>query len=197
MNWLQNFIARLFRIEPARDRVITIREAHTFRENVIQNKLWYLGDGVTLEQYFKKTAKWDVEKARFWAATAQGNVRKIHSGIVGTVVDRYKDIVLADLDAVDFGENMDILEERWNEIFEGSKLNDVIGDAIVGALSSGDGALRSRRMSAALTLLWNFTMQRMWNMYISIRRCGKSSSTQPTEIGTKITGCRKPMDMAM
>lgn len=130
MNWLQNFIARLFRIEPARDRVITIREAHTFRENVIQNKLWYLGDGVTLEQYFKKTAKWDVEKARFWAATAQGNVRKIHSGIVGTVVDRYKDIVLADLDAVDFGENMDILEERWNEIFEGSKLNDVIGDAV-------------------------------------------------------------------
>ena len=82
---------------------------------MIQNKLWYLGDGVTLEQYFKKTAKWDVEKARFWAATAQGNVRKIHSGIVGTVVDRYKDIVLADLDAVDFGENMDILEERWNE----------------------------------------------------------------------------------
>ena len=102
----------------------------------------YLGDGVTLEQYFKKTAKWDVEKARFWAATAQGNVRKIHSGIVGTVVDRYKDIVLADLDAVDFGENMDILEERWNEIFEGSKLNDVIGDAIVGALSSGDGAFK-------------------------------------------------------
>ena len=142
MNWLQNFIARLFRIEPARDRVITIREAHTFRENVIQNKLWYQGDGVTLEQYFKKTAKWDVEKARFWAATAQGNVRKIHSGIVGTVVDRYKDIVLADLDAVDFGENMDILEERWNEIFEGSKLNDVIGDAIVGALSSGDGAFK-------------------------------------------------------
>lgn len=142
MNWLQNFIARLFRIEPARDRVITIREAHTFRENVIQNKLWYQGDGVTLEQYFKKTAKWDVEKARFWAATAQGNVRKIHSGIVGTVVDRYKDIVLADLDAVDFGENMDILEERWNEIFEGSKLNEVIGDAIVGALSSGDGAFK-------------------------------------------------------
>ena len=142
MNWLQNFIARLFRIEPARDRVITIREAHTFRENVIQNKLWFQGDGVTLEQYFKKTAKWDVEKARFWAATAQGNVRKIHSGIVGTVVDRYKDIVLADLDAVDFGENMDILEERWNEIFERSKLNDVIGDAIVGALSSGDGAFK-------------------------------------------------------
>ena len=50
--------------------------------------------------------------------------------------------LLADLDAVDFGENMDILEERWNKIFEGSKLNDVIGDAIVGALSSGDGAFK-------------------------------------------------------
>ena len=89
MNWLQNFIARLFRIEPARDRVITIREAHTFRENVIQNKLWYLGDGVTLEQYFKKTAKWDVEKARFWAATAQGNVAALLFGFFRALSNVY------------------------------------------------------------------------------------------------------------
>ena len=31
MNWLQNFIARLFRIEPARDRVITIREVERLK----------------------------------------------------------------------------------------------------------------------------------------------------------------------
>ena len=88
MNWFQNFIIRLFRIEPARDRPVTIIEPHTFRENVIRNKLWYQGDSATLEQYFKKTARWDLEKARFWAARAQGSVRKMHSGIVGTVVDR-------------------------------------------------------------------------------------------------------------
>lgn len=142
MNWFQNFIARLFKIEPARERRITIIEPHTFRENVIRNKLWYQGDNVVLEQYFKKTAKWDVEKARFWAATAQSKVRKIHSGIVGTVIDRYKDIVLADLDSIDFGEGDTELKEVWDDLYEKSRLNDVIGECVSGVLASGDGAFK-------------------------------------------------------
>lgn len=142
MNWFKNFIIRLFRIEPARDRPVTIIEPHTFRENVIRNKLWYQGDSATLEQYFKRTARWDLEKARFWAARAQGSVRKMHSGIVGTVVDRYKDMILSDLDAVDFGRENTLLHELWEDIYEKSRLNDVIGDAIAGALASGDGAFK-------------------------------------------------------
>lgn len=142
MNWFQNFIIRLFRIEPARDRPVTIIEPHTFRENVIRNKLWYQGDSATLEQYFKRTARWDLEKARFWAARAQGSVRKMHSGIVGTVVDRYKDIILSDLDAVDFGRENTLLQELWEDIYEKSRLNDIIGEAITGALASGDGAFK-------------------------------------------------------
>lgn len=142
MNWFQNFIVRLFKIEPARERKVTIIEPHTFRENVIRNKLWYQGDGVMLEQYFKKTAKWDVEKARFWAASAQGKVRKIHSGIVGTVIDRYKDIVLSDLDSIDFGEGDTTLREIWDDLYKKSRLNDVLGECIAGVLSSGDGAFK-------------------------------------------------------
>lgn len=142
LNWLQNFIVRLFKIEPARDRRVTIIEPHTFREHVIRNKLWYHGDSAELEQYFKKTARWDVEKARFWAAKAQGSVRKMHSGIVSTVIDRYRDIVIADLDAVDFGEGQGALEDTWDEIFKQSGLNDVIGEGIAGALASGDGAFK-------------------------------------------------------
>lgn len=142
MKWFQNFIIRLFRIEPARDRPVTIIEPHTFRENVIRNKLWYQGDSATLEQYFKRTARWDLEKARFWAARAQGSVRKMHSGIVGTVVDRYKDIILSDLDAVDFGRENTLLQELWEDIYEKSRLNDIIGEAITGALASGDGAFK-------------------------------------------------------
>lgn len=142
MNWFQNFIIRLFRIEPARDRPVTIIEPHTFRENVIRNKLWYQGDSATLEQYFKRTARWDLEKARFWAARAQGSVRKMHSGIVGTVIDRYKDMILSDLDAVDFGRENTLLQELWEDIYEKSRLNDVIGEAIAGALASGDGAFK-------------------------------------------------------
>ncbi len=142
MNWIQNFIIRLFKIEQAMDRTITVREPHTFRENVIRNKLWYQGDGVMLEQYFRRTAKWDVEKARFWAAKAQGSVRKIHSGVPSMVIDRYKDIVLADLDAFDFGEGTDAIKELWDDIYEKGKLNDVIGEAITSTLAAGDGAFK-------------------------------------------------------
>lgn len=142
MNLIQNFIKKLFRIQPAREREIVIIEPHTFLADVIRNKLWYRGDSAELEQYFKKTARWDVEKARFWAATAQGKVRKMHSGIVSTVVDRYRDIVLADLDAVTFGEGQEVLDELWEEIFEKADLNNVIGEAISGVLASGDGAFK-------------------------------------------------------
>ena len=142
MNRLQSFIARLFRIEPARDKKVTIIEPHTFRENVIRNKVWYRGDSTELEQYFQKTARWSVEKARFWAAHAQGNVRKMHSGIVGTVVDRYKDIVLSDMDSMDFGEDQKQLNELWDELYKKSKLNDVIGEGITGTLAAGDGAFK-------------------------------------------------------
>lgn len=142
MNWIQNFIVRLFKIEPARDRAVTIIEPHTFRENVIRNKVWYRGDSAELEQYFQKTAKWGVEKARFWAAHAQGSVRKMHSGVVSTVIDRYRDIVLADLDSVDFGEENDTLNDLWDNIYRKSKLNDVIGEAIAAVLASGDGAFK-------------------------------------------------------
>ena len=142
MNRIQGFSMRLFKIEPARDRSVTILEPHTFRENVIRNKIWYHGDSAELEQYFQKTARWDVEKARFWAAKAQGSVRKMHSGIVSMVIDRYRDIVLADMDNTTFGEGQDTLDELWDEIYAKSKLNDVIGEAIASALASGDGAFK-------------------------------------------------------
>ena len=142
MNWIQNFIKKLFRIEASRDREVVIIEPHTFLANVIKNKLWYRGDAAEIEQYFQKTARWDVEKARFWAAKAQGSVRKMHSGIVGTVIDRYKDMILADMDEISFGENLGAIDELWNTISQQERLNDVIGEGIAGALASGDGAFK-------------------------------------------------------
>lgn len=142
MNWIQNFVKRLFRIRPAQEKEVIIIEPHTFLANVIRNKLWYRGDSAELEQYFKKTARQDVEKARFWAATASGSVRKMHSGIVSTVIDRYKDIVLADMDSITFGEGSLETEELWKKIYNKADLNRVFGEGITGVLSSGDGAFK-------------------------------------------------------
>ena len=77
-------------------------------------------------------------RARFWAAEAQGSVRKIHSGIVSIVIDRYRDIVLADMDGISFGEGKNAIGEQWQEIFEKGKINEVLGEGIAGTLASGD-----------------------------------------------------------
>lgn len=150
MNWVQRLIIKLFRIRQANDRKITITEPLSFQGNVLKNQIWYRGDPVELEQYFKAIAQYDVEKARFWASVPENKVRKTHSGIVQVVIDRLSDIVLADMNDVDFNEvdvNGKPLQEQpikalWNEIAKDNELDTLLDEAITGALSSGDGAFK-------------------------------------------------------
>lgn len=142
MNWLKNFITKLLKIIPARERTITIKEPLTFRANVMKNKIWYRGEPAEIEQFFKSTAAWDVEKTRFWASVSQGKVRKMHSGIVGMVIDRYKDIVTADFDGVEFMEGNEKAQEVWEKIEEENAFVEVLGEAVTGCLASGDGAFK-------------------------------------------------------
>lgn len=89
MGWIKEFVARLLKINPAASRRITIKEPLTFCENVLKNQIWYRGNPSELEQFFKQTAVYGSDNVRFWAAVPFGKVRKIHSGIVGIVIDRY------------------------------------------------------------------------------------------------------------
>ena len=144
MGWFRDFVFKLLKIRPASERRITIEEPLTFRANVLRNQIWYRGDPSELTQFFRQTAARDTDTARFWASVPYGQVRKIHSGIVSIVVDRYKDIITADLDGVDFGEPDDIhpIADVWEEIAKDCDFNGVLGDAIAGALSSSDGAFK-------------------------------------------------------
>ena len=118
MSWFRDFVFKLLKLKPARERRIVIQEPLTFRANVLRNQVWYRGDPSELEQFFKQAAASDVERARFWAAVPHGKVRKIHSGIVSIVIDRYRDIVTADMGSVDFGEDVTAhpVADRWREI---------------------------------------------------------------------------------
>lgn len=144
MGWFRNMIAKIFKIIPATEREIQIKEPLTFNENVLKNKIWYRADPAEIEQFFKQVARWPSYRSRFWAATPQGTVRKIHSGIVQIVVDRYKDITTADLNDISFGEDGDVTptKDLWDEIARENLFSDVIGTAVAGALSSGDGAFK-------------------------------------------------------
>lgn len=144
MGWFRDFVFKLLKIRPASERRITIEEPLTFRANVLRNQIWYRGDPSELTQFFRQTAAKDTDTARFWASVPYGQVRKIHSGIVSIVVDRYKDIITADLDGIDFGEAEDIhpIADAWEEIADDCDFTGVLGDAIAGALSSADGAFK-------------------------------------------------------
>ena len=137
-------IIKLLKITPATDRKITITEPLSFQGNVLKNQLWYRGDPSELEQFFKQSAYDDVSKSRFWACVPQDRVRKIHSGIVQIVIDRLKDIVVADLDSIDFGEEgtKAPIKDIWEEIAKDNDFEQVLGQAIQGALSSSDGAFK-------------------------------------------------------
>lgn len=144
MGWIKEFVARLLKINPAVSRRITIKEPLTFCENVLKNQIWYRGNPSELEQFFKQTVTYGSDNVRFWAAVPYGKVRKIHSGIVGIVIDRYRDMIVADMDGICFGDGGKESKEQdtWNKIAEDCSFGELIGESVSGALSSGDGAFK-------------------------------------------------------
>ena len=144
MGWFRDFVFRLLKVRPATEKRIVIDEPLSFRATVLKNQIWYRGDPAELAQFFKQTAVMDTDTNRFWAAVPYGRVRKIHSGIVGIVVDRYKDIISADYDGADFGEGEDIhpYADVWDEIAKDCDFQNLLGDAVRGALASADGAFK-------------------------------------------------------
>ncbi|MCM1467867.1 MAG: hypothetical protein NC086_06930 [Alistipes sp.] len=142
MNWIQNLIIKLLKITPATERSITIRQAYTFQQNIQKNKVWYQGEPAELEQFFKNTAFWDCDRTRFWAATPNGKIRKIHSGVVSMVIDRYKDIVMSDFNGVSFPDKDISMEKLWTAIEEYNRFTEIMEEAIQQALAVGDGAFK-------------------------------------------------------
>lgn len=150
MGWFKNMIIKLLKITPAQDRTITIQEPLSFQGTVLKNQLWYRGDPSELEQFFKQSAFDEVSNGRFWAAVPFNRVRKIHSGIVQIVIDRFKDIIIDDLDSIDFGEKKKgdpndketPFKDMWDEIAKDNDFETLLGQAIQGALASGDGAFK-------------------------------------------------------
>lgn len=144
MGWIQNLLVKLLHIVPAREKEITIREAYTFQQNVIKNRIWYNGEPAELEQFFKKYAIWGVNNTRFWSAIPNSQIRKIHSGIVSMVIDRYKDIVISDINSIDFGEEGDFtpIKDLWEEIEKDNNFIDTLSEAVQNVLIAGDGAFK-------------------------------------------------------
>lgn len=139
---IRNMLLKILDIRPATDKKITILEPYSFQGQVLKNRLWYIGEPSELEQFFKQCARDNASRSRFWASVPSNdlNIRKIHSGIPATIVDRLTEIIISDLD------DYTLEKEQDNELFElikeDNKLLDLISDAIVDTLVTGDGAFK-------------------------------------------------------
>lgn len=145
MGWLKNMIAKMLKIQPARDRQIVIKEQLSYDGNVMKNRIWYRGDPSELDQFFKKIALDDVSRSRFWAAVPScGYVRKFHSGIPAVTVEKLSDIVVSDIDSirVNDAKPKEGDTKTWEDIARDNKFYDILASAIVETLVTGDGAFK-------------------------------------------------------
>jgi hypothetical protein len=133
---------KVLNIQPAIEKTITIREPLSFQGNVLKNRIWYRGDPSELDQFFKQAALDKVAQSRFWAAVPSEdlNIRKIHSGLPAMIVERLSDIVIADMDNIEFkGEE---LNKLWEEISKDNGFDKLTGESIIETLVTGDGAFK-------------------------------------------------------
>ena len=145
---LKGFILNWLGIEPAyHDTQILVHEAMTHGANVLKNQLWYRGDPIELEQFYKQLATIDANvysttiKSKFWASVPNGDVgiRKIHSGLPAMIVDVLSNIVVGDMLDPEMDEG---LKDRWGDFCEENELDNILKEAIQKALVTGDGAFK-------------------------------------------------------
>ena len=88
---------------------IDITETLDYEGNAIKNRIWYRGDSNELQQLYEQLRK-GVDQYKFWACKSSPGmeIRKIHTGLPGLIVDMLTAVVLADIGEFDVSAGEDI-----------------------------------------------------------------------------------------
>lgn len=139
----------LLTFQPANEFSISIYEPYSFTGNVAKNRIWYRGEPSELFQFYKNSGAGNlgdgVNRSRFWAAVPSRGmqIRKIHSGLPAMVVDKIADIVVTDMQPVEFdGDNAEDAQTRWEAIASENRWVELVRHACVETDVAGDGAFK-------------------------------------------------------
>lgn len=137
---VRNSMRSFLRIEPAQRNIFQISEILDYESNAIKNRIWFRGDADELEQLYKSMPG-ESNRSRFWAAvpTAGREIRKIHTGLPGIIVDTLANIVMADMNDIQLDTGR---EEEWKEICEDNRFYELLAEALCETLYIGDGAFK-------------------------------------------------------
>ncbi len=127
------------KIEPAQQLNVVVDEEMDFSTTAFCHKLWYRGKAAELNQFYKQI---DDGTGRFWGAvpTRGLEIRKIHTGIPKLIVDTLANIVVSDMNDLEF-EKIDH-QDIWDAVERENDLKDLYKRAIQDDLVVGDGAYK-------------------------------------------------------
>lgn len=128
-------------IAPGTDRgAIVIEQPLSFDAHVLRNRVWYRGDASEIESFFKQTSTDNVSRGRFWAASPDIPIRKIHLDIPSQMVDRLSSIISGDFDGFHIDDNL--AKADWEEICKDNIWSNLANASIAEVLCTGDGAYK-------------------------------------------------------
>lgn len=126
-------------IQPATATTIMINEKLDYTANAIKNRIWYGGDASELNDLYHQIGSSDTRC--FWAAvpTVGREVRKIHTGLPGIMVDALVNIIKTEFNAIEVEPKR---RDVWEEIAEENGFKALLGKAVQDCLIVGDGAFK-------------------------------------------------------
>lgn len=141
MDKMRDGIRHFLKIQDAPKQTFSIRELLDHDGNCVKNIIWYRGESYELTQFYQNIPGGD-DGMKFWAAksTVGREIRKIHTGLPGIIVDRLTDIVINDFSQISFNKESD--KREWNDISKDNNFKEILKDAVTKMLILGDGAFK-------------------------------------------------------
>ena len=138
---MRDGIRHFLKIQDAPNQTFIISEQLNFASNCVKNLLWYRGDSYELTQFYQNI-NGGSDGIKFWAArsTVGREIRKIHTGLPGIIVDRLTDIIITDFSQITFIKDTD--KEIWDNIAKDNNFKKVLKKAVSKMLILGDGAFK-------------------------------------------------------
>ena len=138
---MRDGIRHFLRIQDAPKQTFNIRELLNYDGNCVKNLIWYRGDSYELTQLYQNIPGGS-DGVKFWAArsTVGREIRKIHTGLPGIIVDRLTDIIINDFSQITFAKDTD--KRTWDDIAEDNNFKEILKKATSKMLVLGDGAFK-------------------------------------------------------
>ena len=132
-------LRRFLRIEPPDERTVVIKEPFTHEGNCAKNRIWYRGIPQQLADFYRQTD----DGTMFWAArqTRGLEIRKIHTGLPGIVIDTVTQIICNDFNGIEIdGEGREGYTQLWEAVSTENHFEELLETAVRECAIVGDGA---------------------------------------------------------